>query len=118
MLPLDLSSNEEENHLDLSSEDDVDGAVSIKAWGKRKSAYYNEESDGEREGLEQELEEKEAIDMQHQLAALLAEGDFEADFSDNEEPSKTDVSCCVYVKVYVAHWFCSVGDCRPNFVEC
>ena len=97
VIQLDLSSGE--SHHDLWSIDEEargDGLVTtVGGWGKQKSAYYTEAGDGEREGLEEELEEREAIELQQQQSALLSEGDFEADFSDNEKQSSdANVGSC------------------------
>lgn len=101
VMQLDLSSGEGDSHLDRWSSDEethADGIVT-EGWGKHKSAYYTEGGDGDREGLEQELEEREAIDLQQQQSALLTEGDFEADFSDNEKLSDANVSSCAVLKL-------------------
>ena len=68
--------------------------VSVKAWGKRKSEYYAEESDMEREELERELEEGEALDVQRRLASAFSEEDFEAELFDEEKSGEIDVSYC------------------------
>ena len=82
---LESSSSEEEQ------EDNQDG-VSVKAWGKRKAEYYAEESDADREELERELEEGEALDVQRRLASAFAEEDFEAELYDKEKSGEMDVS--------------------------
>lgn len=98
VMQLNLSSGEGDSHPDLWSSDEEahgDGTVAVEGWGKQKSTYYAEDGDGEREGLEEELEEREAIGLQQQQSALLSEGDFEADFSDSEKlSSDANVGSC------------------------
>lgn len=93
-MPLDLSSSE----ADLSSTDqlgDERESLSLKAWGRKVAAYYKEgEGEGEDEGLDDELEEREALQLQTLQAALLSQSDFDIEFPGGtvEQSLLSDVS--------------------------
>lgn len=81
VMPLDLSSSE----ADLSSTDqpgDKRESLSLKAWGRKVAAYYEEGAEeGEDECLDGELEEREALQLQTLQAALLSQNDFDVEFA-------------------------------------
>ena len=82
-MTLDLLSSE----ADLSSSDQVgDGRepVTLKSWGRKVVTYYEEEEE-EEESLDGELEEREALHLQSQHAAILSQDDFDAQFSDIDQ---------------------------------
>ena len=70
-----------------TSEDEESKAYSLsdKAWGKRKSEFYAEESDTEREELQTELEEREAMGIQYRLTSAFSDKDFEPEWCDSDE---------------------------------
>lgn len=83
-LDVHISSSEEERENEKSTS-------SFKAWGKKRTNYYAEESNAEGE-LEEELEESEALSIQRQQATMLSEKDFEGEYSENEIVLRAHVS--------------------------
>ncbi len=77
-MPLALSSSE----ADLSSTDQLidERDLSLKAWGRKVGAYYKEGDEGEEESLDDELEEREALQLQTVQASLLSQSDFGVQF--------------------------------------
>ena len=77
VMPLDLSTSE----ADASSveEDGERQDTSLKSWGRKVAAYYKEgeESEEGEESFDDELEEKEALQLQTMHAALLSQSDFD-----------------------------------------
>lgn len=77
----------------MALDTELETQLSRKGWGNRKDVYYNEGEDmedGELSG--EELEEKEATHLQHHMASMLSERDFDTEFPSMEHLSDTDVS--------------------------
>lgn len=90
VMPLALSSSE----ADLSSTDQPSNKrdLSLKAWGRRVAAYYREGDEEEEESLDDELEEREALQLQTVQASLLSQSDFDVGGGAMEQSQLSDVS--------------------------
>ena len=95
MMPLAFSSSE----ADLSSTDQPNNErdLSLKAWGRKVAAYYKEGDEGEEESFDDELEEREALQLQTVQASLLSQSDFDVGGGTMEQSQLSDVSTiCMY----------------------
>lgn len=92
-MPLALSSSD----ADLSSTDQPNNErdLSLKAWGRKVAAYYKEGDEGEEESFDDELEEREALQLQTVQASLLSQSDFDVGGGAMEQSQLSDVSTSI-----------------------